>query len=117
MFKRFLLKKKMKQYGFQYIKVPKDIIDKYRNTTKKNAYISDREIEFKIIREYYSASVQSRNNIRDIVTYGFLRIIKDNKRNMIIDIHNSKSNRNGKIKYDIKDLLNSIYVSVYKEEI
>jgi hypothetical protein len=107
----------MKQYGFQYIIVPKVVINKYRNTTKKNKHLSDKEIEFKINRELYSGQVQSKNEIRDIIHYGFLRIVKDNKRNLIIDIHNSKSNRNGKIKYNIKDTLNSIYVNVYGCEV
>jgi hypothetical protein len=117
MLKQFLLKRKMKQYGFQYINVPKTIINKYRKTTKNNKFLTDKEIEFKINREYYSASIDSSNEIRNIVNYGFLKMVRDNKRNLIIDIHNSKSNRCGKIKYDVKDLLNSIYVSIYKEEV
>jgi hypothetical protein len=106
----------MKQYGFQYIIVPKVVINKYRNTTKKNKHLSDKEIEFKINRELYSGQVQSKNDIRSIVHYGYLKIVKDNKRNLIIDIHNSHSNRNGNIQHDIKDKLNSIYVSVYGGE-
>lgn len=117
MFKQFLLKKKMKQYGFEYIKVPKEIIDKYRKTTKKNAHLSDKEIEWKLNREMYSGQVQSKNDIRIIVHYGYLKIVKDIKRNLIIDIHNSHSNRNGNIKYGVKDKLNSIYVNVYGGEV
>jgi hypothetical protein len=112
-----LLKRKLKQYGFKWIDVSKDLIKKYRESTKKNKLLDDFSICFKLNREFYSGQADSINEVRDIINYGYLRIIKDNKRNLIIDIHNSHRNRNGKIKFDIKDKINSIYASIYKEEL
>ena len=117
MFKKFKLKKLLKEYGFPYIKVKKSVIKKYRDTTNKNKHLSDSEIEFKINREYYSARPDSINDKRDIVLYGYLTITKDNENNMIMDIHNSKKNRCGKIDYMIKDKMNAIYTSIYDCEV
>ena len=117
MFKKFKLKKLLKEYGFPYIKVKKNVIKKYRETTAKNKCLSNSEIEFKINREYYSAKPDSINGKRDIVLYGYLTITKDNENNIIVDIHNSKKNRCGKIDYMIKDKINSIYASIYDYEV
>lgn len=117
MFKKFKLKKLLKEYGFPYIKVKKSVIKKYRETTNKNKHLSDSEIEFKINREYYSAKPDSINDKRDIVLYGYLTITKNNENNTIVDIHNSKKNRCGKIQYNIKDKMDIIYASVYGNEV
>lgn len=116
-FKQIILKQKLKENGYPWIKVPKQIIKKYRDTTNKNKHLSDSEIEFKLNREYYSARPYSINDKRDIVLYGYLRIKKDNTKNIIVDIHNSKQNICGNINYIIKDKINSIYALVYKSEV
>ena len=113
--KKFILKQKLKENGFPWITVHKDIIQKYRNTTRDNKNLTNDEVSFKINRSYYCGNLDSRNEIRDFINYGFLKITKDNKRNLIIDIHNSSKNRNGHIKFHIKDEMTAIYNSVYGE--
>lgn len=112
-FKKFTLKQKLKENGFPFINVHKDIIQKYRDTTRDNHNLTDFQVMFKLNRSYYCGSPDSIRENRNITNYGFLRIIKDNKRNLIIDIHNSSKNRNGKIQYHIKDKITAIYNSVY----
>jgi hypothetical protein len=111
--KILLLKQKLKVNGYTWIKVPKDIIKKYRDTTNKNKDLDDFTIEYKLNREFYSSSLDSINEDRDIVNYGYLRITKNNKTNTITDIHNSKNNRCGKIKYKEKEKITSIYESIF----
>jgi len=112
-FKKFILKQKLKENGFPFITVHKDIIQKYRDTTRDNKNLTDDEIAFKLNRSYYCGSTDSVNENRSILNYGFLKIIKDNKRNLIIDIHNSSQNRNGRIKFQVKDKMTAIYNSIY----
>ena len=116
-FKKIILKRRLRQVGFPYIKVSKDIIQKYKYTTRKNEYLTNEKIEFKILRSYYSGTLDSFNDERDYVNYGQLRIKKDNINNLITDIHNDGRNRNGRINFEIKDKSTSIYVSVYGGEI
>lgn len=112
-FKKTILKQKMNENGYKWIKVKKEVIHKFRETTQRNKNLSDFEVNFKLVREFYSASRDSRNEDRDISLYGYLKIIKDNRTNTIIDIHNSHNNRNGHIKYQDKDKINAIYKSVF----
>ena len=96
--KQNILKQKLKENGYQWIKVPKHIIKKYRNTTNKNKDLDSFTIQYKLNREFYSSSKDSINEDRDICYYGYLKITKSNKTNTITDIHNSHENRNGKKK-------------------
>lgn len=115
--KQMLLKYKLKKVGFKWIKVPKSIIKKYRDTTAKNKLLSDDKVEFKIIREFYSGKISSINDKRSITNYGYMLIIKDNEKNEISYILNSKENRCGIIDFEIKDRITKIYNSVYGGEI
>ena len=117
MIKKMLLKYKLQKAGFKWIKVSKDIIKKYRNTTAKNKLLSDDKIEFKIIREFYSGKISSINDKRSITNYGYMMIIKDNEKNEISYILNSKENRCGIIDFEIKNKITKIYESVYGGEI
>ena len=112
-----LLKYKLRKAGFKWIKVPKSIIKKYRDTTAKDKLLSDDKIEFKIIREFYSGKISSINDKRSITNYGYMEIIKDNEKNEISYILNSKSNRCGIIDFEIKNKITKIYESVYGGEI
>ena len=112
--KMFLLKESMKKNKTPWIKVQKDVISKYRETTHKNKLATDDEIELKIVRAFYSGSYDSINDERTIKQYGYLTIIRDNKRNIITYISNDKKlNRNGKIDFRIKDGITGIYNSVF----
>jgi hypothetical protein len=117
MIKKLILKYKLQKIGFKWIKVPKSIIKKYRDTTAKNKTLDDFTIKYKINREFYSGKISSINDKRSITNYGYMEIIKDNEKNEITYILNSKSNRCGKIDYEIKDKITKIYESVYGGEI
>lgn len=117
MFKKLLLKFKLYRSGYKWIKVPKEIINEYRNTTAKNKELSNDKVEFKIIREFYSGKISSINDKRSITNYGYMMIIKDNEKNEISYILNSKENRCGKIDFEIKNKITKIYESVYGGEI
>lgn len=111
--KKVILKRKLKQAGFNWIKVDKSIIHKYRYTTNRNKDASDFYIEFKLNRSFYSSKPDSINELRDIHYYGVLKIIKDNKRNLITYIQNNKKGRYGKINLETKDKITEIYNSVF----
>lgn len=112
--KMFLLKESMKKNKTPWIKVQKDVINKYRETTHKNKLATDDEIELKIVRAFYSGSYDSINDERTIKQYGYLTITRDNKKNIITYINNDKKlNRNGKIDFKIKDGITGIYSSVF----
>ena len=49
MIKKLILKYKLRKANYKWIKVPKDIINKYRDTTGKNKSLSDDKVEFKIV--------------------------------------------------------------------
>ena len=117
MIKKLILKYKLRKIGFKWIGVPKDIIKKYRDTTAKNKLLSDDKIEFKIIREFYSGKISSVNDKRSITNYGYMLIIKDNEKNEISYILNSKENRCGIIDFEIKNKITKIYESIYGGEI
>jgi hypothetical protein len=117
MIKKMLLKYKLQKNGFKWIKVPKSIIKKYRDTTSKNKNLSDDVIVFKIVREFYSGKISSINDKRSITNYGYMEIIKDNEKNEISYILNSKENRCGIIDFEIKNKITKIYESVYGGEI
>lgn len=111
--KKINLFRKLKKEGFPWIKVHKDIIQKYKYTTNRNQKSSDFLIQFKINRSYYSGKLNTFNDYRNIVNYGQLKVIKDNEKNMIIDIHNSSYNINGRINFETKDKITSIYMRVF----
>ena len=117
MIKKLILKYKLRKIGFKWIGVPKDIIKKYRDTTAKNKSLSDDKVEFKIIREFYSGKISSINDKRSITNYGYMLIIKDNEKNEISYILNSKENRCGIIDFEIKNRITKIYESIYGGEI
>ena len=116
-FKKIILKKKLEENGFPWLKVNKEVIQKYRETTNKNKNLSDFIIQYKLNREYYSSSLDNVNIARDIAFYGYLKIVKSNITETIIDIHNSRDNRNGKIKYKVKDQINARYNSVFGSDV
>ena len=111
--KKIQLRNKLNENGFPWIKVKKDVIKKYRDTTNKNHNLTDFEIQYKLNREFYSSSTDSINEDRDICYYGYLKIVKDNRTNTITEIHNSHDNRCGRIKYKEKDKIKAIYISVF----
>lgn len=113
LFGNIILRYELRKNKTPWIKVPKDIIKTYRETTTKNKLATDDKIAFKINREYYSGSPSSINDKRDIINYGYMIIIKDNEKNKISYILNSKENRNGKINFETKDKMTSIYMSVF----
>lgn len=115
--KKVILKRKLKQAGFNWIKVDKDVIHKYRKTTNRNKDLSDLEIEMKIIRSYYSGHASSINCARELINYGYLELIKDNDKNRITYILNSKENLCGRINYDIKNKITDVYKSVFGGEV
>lgn len=112
-FKTMILKHKLKKNGFKWITVHKDIIQKYKYTTKNNKKLSNFQIEVKLNREYYAGKMQSKNDMRNIIHYGYLRIVKDNKRNLITDVFNSSKNRCGRINFETKDKITEIYMNVF----
>jgi len=111
--KILLLKQKLRVNGFKWIKVPKDIIKKYRDTTQKNRNLDNFSIAFKIIRAFYSGHATSINDERIITEYGYLKIELDRINNKITKIHNNRNNRCGKISIDIKNDITSIYIDVF----
>jgi hypothetical protein len=115
--KQNILKQKLKENGFKWLKVPKKIIKKYRDTTNKNKDLDNFTIQYKLNREFYSSSKDSINEDRDICYYGYLKITKSNKTNTIINIHNSKSNRCGRIHDDVKKAITKIYESIFGGEL
>jgi len=117
LFRKIILKQKLKANGFPYIKVDKQMIKKYRETTNKNRFAKDNEIEFKIVRAFYSGHTTSINDREETVEYGYLTIKKDKEKNLITYIQNNRSGRNGRIDFEIKDRITAIYVSVYGGEV
>lgn len=117
LFKKSQLKSKLTENDFPWLKVKKEVIRKYRETTNKSHNLTDFEIQYKLNREFYSSSPDSINDDRDIVYYGYLKIVKDNRTNKITEIHNSHDNRCGRIKYKEKDKIKAIYISVFGGEV
>ena len=114
MIKKLILKYKLRKAGFKWLKVSKDIINEYRYTTKKNRDVDDFNIQFKLVRAYYSGHKTSIRDKKITVEYGYLRIKVDEVNNRIIEIHNSREkNRNGSINMDIKNTITSIYIDVF----
>jgi hypothetical protein len=114
MFKKILLKYKLNKANYKWLKISKDIINEYRYTTKKNRNIDDFNIQFKLVRAFYSGYITSVRDKKITVEYGYLRIKVDKANNRIIEIHNSREkNRNGSINMDIKNTITSIYVDVF----
>ena len=114
LFKQILLKYKLNKKDYKWLKVSKDIINEYRYTTKKNRNVDDFNIQFKLVRAYYSGHKTSIRDKKITVEYGYLRIKVDEDNNRIIEIHNNREdNRNGSINMDIKNTITSIYVDVF----
>lgn len=114
MIKKMLLKYKLNKANYKWLKVSKDIINEYRYTTKKNRNVDDFNIQFKIMRAFYSGHITSIRDEIITVEYGYLRIKVDKANNRILEIHNSREkNRNGLINMDIKNSITSIYVDVF----
>jgi hypothetical protein len=119
MIKKLILRYKLYRNGYKWIKVDKDIINEYRYTTKKNRDLDNHIIHLKLIRSVYSGHIDFlRDDEVMIVSYGYLKIKVDLKKNKIIEIHNSVTeNKNGYIDFKIKDKITKIYESVYGGEI
>ena len=111
--KLIILKYKLSKAEYKWIKVPKDIVKKYRDTTVKNKLNSDNIIKFKINREFYAGHLSSINENFNTSEYGYLTIKRDNKMNSITYIQNDKNGRNGRINFKIKQEMTEIYKSVF----
>jgi hypothetical protein len=119
MIKKLILKYKLYRKGYKWFKVDKDIINKYRYTTKKNRDLDDYIIHLKLLRSVYSGHIDFiRDDDMMVIAYGYLKIIVDLEKNKIIEIHNSVTeNNNGHIDFKTKDAITKIYESVYGGEI
>jgi len=114
MIKKILLKYKLNKTNYKWLRASKDIINEYRYTTKKNKNVDNFNIQFKLVRAFYSGHITSIRDEIIVVEYGYLRIKVDKINNKIIEIHNSREkNRNGSIDTDIKNTITSIYVDVF----
>lgn len=112
--KKLILKYRLNRADYKWLKVSKEIINEYRYTTKKNRNVDDFNIQFKLVRAFYSGHTTSIRDEIITVEYGYLRIKVDKANNRILEIHNSREdNRNGSINMDIKNIITSIYVNVF----
>ena len=101
------------QLGYEWVEVPQNIINKYRNTTKKGMKYTDDEIEYKINREIYSGStfMEGKNVIS--VGYGNMNIMYHIDDNKIYYISNSKTNKHGHVNAENKKQFKRIYLEVF----
>ena len=102
------------QLGYEWVEVPQDIINKYRNTTKKGMKYTDDEIEYKINREIYSGStfMEGKNTVS--VGYGNMNIMYHIDDNKIYYISNSKTNKYGRVNTENKKQFKRVYLEVFK---
>lgn len=101
------------QLGYEWVEVPQNIINKYRNTTKKGMKYTDDEIEYKINRKIYSGStfMEGKNVIS--VGYGNMNIMYHIDDNKIYYISNSKTNKHGHVNTENKKQFKRVYLEVF----
>lgn len=109
---KFLLKKKLKKLGYEFIPITSTALNDYRTQVRNNQHESKWTLERKLNRNFYVGKIDDERSNEKFIhkKFGALTIIYRKDINMIIGITNHRHGWNGyEIDMELKNKLNKIY--------